>query len=66
MASFSLNDINKFMNADILECELCYKRFYGMTVLVGHPCRTISWINIRTTRTITVKGRLFDILGKGF
>ena len=66
MASFSLNDIHKLINEDILECELCYKRFYGMTALVGHICRTISWMNIRTTRTVTVKGQLFEILETGF
>jgi hypothetical protein len=36
MASFSLKDI---INADIIECELCKKRFYGMATFVGHPCR---------------------------
>ena len=39
MASFSsLNDIINQFNADI-ECELCKKRFSGMTAFVGHPCR---------------------------
>lgn len=29
------------------------------------PVETISWINIRTTWTITVRGRLVDVLWKG-
>lgn len=37
--AFSLHSINKFMNADIIECELCDKRFHGMAALVEHPCR---------------------------